>query len=386
MGSTSMPKKHLDRLDPEWDFKYVKDVVRNGLCTNCGACIALCDKIKEGSEVAEVEECAVDCPTCIPTCPRSDLVKSELEWKTFGKIRNDETLGHYLEGYTARSIDSRVLEVCQDGGVTTSFLKFLLENDVVDGVITVRGKDLKAEGYLARNFEELMEGVGSKYNQCPSLVNLAKSITEDKLERIAFIGTPCQIQGIRSIQKTREYKIIGEKVKVIVGLFCMESYFNSLIDEVIIGTLNLKPEDITKIDIKGKYMNISIKGKEEVKRVPLKDVKKHIRDACHACLDFASELADISIGSVGSPNRWCTVLTRTKLGESLYKKAVKEGYIESKNLENIDAVQKISKKKQEINLHNISEILPGIHISGRSGMNLARLYRVYRWRRGRIEN
>ncbi len=169
-----------------------------------------------------------------------------------------------------------------------------------------------------------------------------------------------------------------------MGLFCMESYFNSLVDEVIIGTLNLNLEDITKIDIKGKYMNISLKDKEDVQKVPLKDVKKHIRDACHVCLDFASELADISIGSVGSPSSWSTVLTRTKLGENLYKKAVEDGYLESKPLEDIDAVRKISKKKQRLNLHNISEILPGIQISGKSGTNLSRLYRVYRWRRGRV--
>jgi len=382
MALSMAPTNNLEELDPKWEFQYVKDVVRNGLCTFCGACIALCDKIKVGDEVAHVEECAVDCPSCVPTCPRSDLVKSELEWKTFGKIRDDETLGHFLESYTAKSNDAQVLKVCQDGGVTTSFFKYLLENDVVDGVISVKGNDWKAEGYLARSFEELIEGAGTKYTSCPSLIDLVKAIMEQKLERLAFIGTPCQIQGIRSLLHTPDYKIIGDKVKVIVGLFCMESYYNSLLDELIRGKLNLKTEDISKINIKGKFMKIYIKGKEEPQKVLLEDVKEHTRDACHVCLDFASELADISIGSVGSSKQWCTVLTRTKLGTDLFKRAVNEGYIESKTVEDIEAVRKLSKKKQRINLENIAEKIPMIQISGKSGINMARIYRVYRWRRG----
>ena len=380
MESSSLPETRVEKLDPQWDFRYVKDVVRNGLCTFCGACIALCDKITVGDEVAEVEECAVDCPSCIPTCPRSVLLKSELEWKTFGETRNDETLGHFLESYTAKANDSKVLDVCQDGGVTTAFLKYLLENDVVDGVISVKSSNWKPEGYLARSFDELIEGAGTKYTSCASLIDLAKAVTEEKLERLAFIGTPCQIQGIRSIQKTADYRILGDKVKVIVGLFCMESYFNSLLDEAIEGKLGLKLDDIAKIDIKGKYMNIYTKGNEEPQKVPLTEVKEHTRDACHVCLDFASELADVSIGSVGSPNGYCTVLTRTRLGEELYKDAVGKGEIESKALEDLEVVRKISMKKQRLNLKNIGEKLPKIQISGKSGINLARLYRTYRWR------
>jgi coenzyme F420 hydrogenase subunit beta len=379
MESASVAEVQAERLDPLWDFQYVKDVVQNELCTFCGACIALCDKIKAGDEVADLGACPSDCPTCVP-CPRFELLKPEIEWNLFGKKREDETLGIFLETYTARAKDPRVLDVCQDGGVTTAFLKYLLENGVVDGVVSVKGVEWRPKGFLAKSFEELITGAGTKYTSCPSIVEVARAITEKKLERLAFIGTPCQIQAMRSIQAASDYKIIGEKIKVVVGLFCMESYYDTLLEEEIKGKLGLNLDDITKIDIKGKYMNISLKRDEEPLRVPLKDIKEYTREPCHSCLDFASELADVSIGSVGSPNGWCTVLTRTKLGEDLYRGAVEKGEIESKALEDLEAVRKISKKKQKTNLEYITEKIPKIQVSRRGGINLAIIYRTYRWR------
>lgn len=380
MESTDLSEVQAERLDNLWGFQYIRDVVRNGLCTFCGACIALCDKISSGDEVAEVEVCLTDCPTCILTCPRFELLKPELEWKLFGKKREDETLGNFLESYTAGAKDSKILEVCQDGGVTTAFLKYLLDNDVVDGVVSVKGTEWKPEAFLAKSFEELIEGAGTKYTSCPSLIEVARSVIEEKLERLAFIGTPCQIQALRNIQTTPQYGIMGDKVKVVVGLFCMESYCNALIEDEIKRKLGLKLDDITKFDIKGKYMNISLKGKEEPLRVPLEEIKRYVREGCHVCLDFASELADVSIGSVGSPNGWCTVLTRTSLGDALYRGAVEKGEIESRPLEDLEAVRKISKRKQRANLEYIAEKIPKIQFSRGGGIDLARIYRTYRWR------
>jgi coenzyme F420 hydrogenase subunit beta len=51
---------------------------------------------------------------------------------------------------------------------------------------------------------------------------------------------------------------------------------------------------------------------------------------CGPCFDFASELADISVGSVGSGEGWSTVLTRTDVGEKLYASALAAGVIQEK--------------------------------------------------------
>lgn len=379
MKSAVTAEGQIEEMDCQWDIRNVKDVVENGLCTFCGACIALCDKIKAEKEVADVSECPADCPTCVP-CPRFELLKPEQEWKLFGKKREDETLGNFIEAYTAQASDEKVLEASQDGGIVTSFLKYLLESKEVDGVISVKGTQWKPEGFLARNFKELISGAGTKYTSCPSIVEVARSITQEGLQNVAFIGVPCQVQAIREIQDDPDYKIIGDRIKVVAGLFCMESYYHTLLEDEVIGKLGLKLSDITKFDIKGKNMSIFIKGKDEPIQVPLKDIKEHTRDGCHMCLDFSAELADVSIGSVGSPRGFSTVLTRTKIGDELYKKAVKKGAIKSKSLDSLEDVRKISRKKQKANLKKISEKIPTLRLTRQGGVNLARIYRTYRWK------
>jgi coenzyme F420 hydrogenase subunit beta len=52
-----------------------------------------------------------------------------------------------------------------------------------------------------------------------------------------------------------------------------------------------------------------------------------VRAVCTYCTDFTSRLADISVGSVGSPQGFSTVITRSKKGEEML--SLLEGYEES---------------------------------------------------------
>ena len=44
-----------------------------------------------------------------------------------------------------------------------------------------------------------------------------------------------------------------------------------------------------------------------------------VRNNCHFCEDFASELADMSVGSVCSPAGFSTVLVRSNNGKELFE-------------------------------------------------------------------
>jgi len=88
---------------------------------------------------------------------------------------------------------------------------------------------------------------------------------------------------------------------------------------------------VTKMDISGGKFIIYLDSGEDLK-VPLKEVKSYARHNCHFCEDLTADYADISVGSIGSPSGWSTVITRNKKGEQIYKDAVKAGLIESKNL------------------------------------------------------
>lgn len=63
------------------------------------------------------------------------------------------------------------------------------------------------------------------------------------------------------------------------------------------------------------------------------EVKSHIMNSCRTCVDFTSELADLSIGGASPLKDWSIVIIRTKEGEAFFNRAVKEGVITTKKIE-----------------------------------------------------
>ena len=94
---------------------------------------------------------------------------------------------------------------------------------------------------------------------------------------------------------------------------------------------NLDPKQVEKFEItKGMFRVIDKSGKAH--EVPISETDQYTYVGCGPCFDFASEMADISVGSVGSPGGWSTVLARTPAGEKLYNSAVTTHAVEEKTI------------------------------------------------------
>ena len=120
-------------------------------------------------------------------------------------------------------------------------------------------------------------------------------------------------------------------------------------------SLGIKPSDVKKFDIKkGKF----IIEADERKEIPIKDMKHLIRKACRVCCDFSAELADISIGSVGSPTGWNTVIVRSEVGKALFENFVKECDVEVKEIteKGLNAVRKLAEMKKKENAENLKKL------------------------------
>jgi coenzyme F420 hydrogenase subunit beta len=87
--------------------------------------------------------------------------------------------------------------------------------------------------------------------------------------------------------------------------------------------------------------------------VKIKKLKELSRACCRVCQDYTSELADISVGNVGSPEGWSTVLVRSDKGEAALREAEKKGLIEVKPLSDyqpgMSLVEKLSDLKKKEN-------------------------------------
>ena len=89
---------------------------------------------------------------------------------------------------------------------------------------------------------------------------------------------------------------------------------------------------------------------ETVHRARLRKVKDLVRGCCHSCGDFTSEFADLSVGNVGSPDGWSTVIVRTERGEEALMAAEKMGGVEIKPMdigdESFELVKKLATMKR----------------------------------------
>ena len=312
----------------------VKEVIEKGLCAACGACVAVCPKgmgEMRGLTPTFTEHKA--CKVCSLVCPVYNRDTRELEEKFLGRVKEEgEVLGVYKGVYACKTRLEEVGKVAQDGGVVSTLLIAALEEGVIEGAV-VSGlsddKPLWPEPILATSKGEVLKAAGSRYTPSPNLLMLREA-KEKKVKSLAVVGTPCHVTAARRIQaRVPGY---GRPVRYVLGLFCTET-FNY---EGLIGKLKEKgadPNHIVKTDIKRRFIATLDTG--ETVEIPLKELEEHVRGSCRICTDFSAELADISVGSVGSPVGWSTVIVRTKEGEELFNLAVNKGLLEVKKIDEV---------------------------------------------------
>lgn len=169
---------------------------------------------------------------------------------------------------------------------------------------------------------------------------------------LAYVGLPCQLEGLRKtevLSETLEQDWPG-KVSLYVGLLCRENWAYTCFRALIEDDYSLKLEEVSKFDIKKRNI-VALKRDGGKLEFPLGESRPYVRAGCQVCLDFTGELSDISVGAVGSPMRWSTVIVRTQKGMDLLKGAEKKGYVEVKPIEEVKPgpwlVKKLSKEKKE---------------------------------------
>jgi len=245
-------------------------------------------------------------------------------------------LGTYKEAVSARATDKQIQRVSQDGGIVTALLSFALEEGVIEGaVVAGPGKELwKPEPLVAMTPDEILSAAGTKYTFSPNVWALKKAVRQYGIEKVGTVAIPCQLQGIRKMQAYPfGTRFIADKIALLVGIFCMENFPFTSLETFISEKMNSSPDVVEKMDIgKGKFW---IKSFGEEIGLPLKETHGYEQAGCNICADYTAELADVSTGSVGSPDGWSTVLKRTDAGASIFDQAVEAGIIETKAMDDV---------------------------------------------------
>jgi coenzyme F420 hydrogenase subunit beta len=302
-----------------WDLE--KAVIDADRCVQCGVCVAACptDSIGIGEDdLPTLVKMCTGCSLCWDFCPRGGL-RHEATWKIFGLDRSVEGIGHVHESYTAR-VDP-MIEGAQDGGVVSALLISLLEAGEIDGALLARestSEPWKGEAFLARTPQEVRECAGSFYNQTLALAHVDFDGHElPPNPRIAVVGTPCEIEGIKAMQ-ARPWTWGSSQVEAItltIALLCTKSFnYEKLMLEEIRDKRDVDLEEVGRVDVMRGKLIVEDKQGETIFEEPIRDFHGAALKGCDECADFMGHAADISVGSVGSVDGYSSVLIRTEEG------------------------------------------------------------------------
>jgi coenzyme F420 hydrogenase subunit beta len=336
-------------------YKNLKDEVWDkGLCSGCGACVAVCpaDALCFGESGREkcplnIGYCKealdeVPCGACYYACPRTGKQESHL-------------LGSYQQIVSAKA--AMEIPRRQSGGAVTAILVNALEEGLIDAVVTVSEDrwTLRPSSAVVTSSEELIHQAGSRYNWwVPLVAALKTAVIERKYRKIAVIGVPCVVQALKNIRTSHHDLLLpfGRSIRLIVGLYCTETFdYAALVEGKLRNEYGIETWKIDRLDIKGKF-EVRMKDGSSL-LLPMNELENTVRPGCHYCLDLTAVFADISAGAVGSPPGFTTIVVRNEVGKMFVESAVRNNRLVRGPEPDIVAIERLISLKVQKNTPNL---------------------------------
>lgn len=337
----------------------IEEIVKNELCTGCGACISE-DTSKTskmswndlGFLVPELTDKSNQ-KAMIEVCPFKPKQLNEDQLSEVF-IKNSETkyhpqIGSYYNLYVGYSRGFR--ETSSSGGLATFFFDSLLKRNIVQHLFVVVEHDDAYAYKLVSNIIDIKKISKTRYIPV-SLEELFAKI--DTVEgKVAVSGVACFVKAIRL--KQNKNMELREKVPFIVGIICgglkSKHYTDFLVQSAGCFTdyknaqYRVKQEE--KKAMNYKFSCIS-KQNKKIHMVEMKELGDmwgsglFKSNACDFCDDVLTELADVSLGDAwippysndGAGNS--IIITRSRVADEIIKSGInsKELSLDSLTTEN----------------------------------------------------
>ncbi|MCY4333176.1 MAG: Coenzyme F420 hydrogenase/dehydrogenase, beta subunit C-terminal domain [Litoreibacter sp.] len=357
-------------------------IVAADLCAGCGACAALAPKSlsfglgEDGflrpTTRARLQRRAQKNIAAI--CPGQQQIPTQ-----FGD-QNHPVWGSYRKLYEGWASDPAIRFEGASGGALTGVLAWLLETGEVDGVLSTSADPDNPIGnrtVISRTKEDLLAQAASRYAPSAPLLQVPGLL--EKGERLAFVGKPCDVAGLRNW--ARVDKRVDDIFPVKLAFFCagVPSQRGA---ETLLRVLGTRPEDVSEFRYRGRGWpgRSEARTKQGASRSlsyseSWGDVlSKHVQPRCRICADGIGLEADIvfadswAVNSEGYPefeerDGRSLILARSRLGLRIAHGAAEGGALVLRTSD-IDAVAAMQpgqlRRRQELLARLIGRVLGGL--------------------------
>lgn len=365
------------------NFNTVKFVVDRHLCTCCGTCGGVCPqkaiemKINKSGmfvPVIDTGKC-ISCGMCVKACPGFEFDYGYFHHRINKGVPDNIALGHCIDTYSGYAKDEEILQLSQSGGFISTFLINGLKEKLFDGAVVThcrKNDPFIPSTHIACNRSEVLEAAGSKYNPVPVNIVIPELLRSKGV--FAFVGTPCQIQGMRKAEEL--IPELKAKIAIYLGLHCLK-VFNYHYHDYLLYKVRLRREDIVSFRLRDKSWRgwpcdmrmISENGRitnldGAVSRLSARSYFSNWR--CQLCFDKFNEFSDISCGDCRISAQYgeqkledvyyrypgqSDIVIRTERGKSLFQRIVHKGnfVLKESNKEELVKAVKIAEKKLGLN-------------------------------------
>lgn len=360
-------ERRLQELAGEYGLFKPRFSLEEETCILCGLCHRVCEELVGVSAInaqnrgvsrdvdtpyGQLSEDCIACGACALVCPTRSILERKniypLSSADIKKIEDllggttDDELGVNRDMFAGKS---DILG--QDGGMVTAILQRGRDSGLLDAAIVAqKNRSFGANAVLVDETDSILQAKGTKYVRVSVIAPLLDALKRGK-RRVAVVGTPCQIRVVRKLQLQGYFNDVEI---FLIGLFCFESFDYAAQKSRIWELFGIDLDNAEKMQIaRGKFI-VTAGGKEH--SCPVRELERAVRAGCPYCNDLVSRLADISIGSIGSPDGYSTVIVRSERGERLLDAASFDRI--GINRDDVVKLATIKKKNAEKKFHIIT--------------------------------
>ncbi|HCB2209236.1 TPA: Coenzyme F420 hydrogenase/dehydrogenase, beta subunit C-terminal domain [Citrobacter farmeri] len=278
----------------------LKTILDNELCSGCGLCSSVFNESisMELSQQGYLRPKALNNSALdidLPFCPGAGLLLNNQEGDYY------LNWGRIIDCKVGFSTSEDVRYRGSSGGVLSQIGIYLLEENIVDGVIHI-GVDtadpLKNVVKLSKTREDVINNAGSRYAPASPLQFLLQLISENELKKYAFIGKPCDAGALRMfLSQNPRY---SKNISFIFSFMCAGTPSVAGTNEIL-RKLKVKKEDLISFRYRGDgWPGVTKAIDKQLNEVTMtyneswgNILGKYLQKRCKLCPDGVGEFADV---------------------------------------------------------------------------------------------